>query len=440
MRKLFLQLRSGNFLTRERMALWSGGFILAFALALLFMGISAHGPNDYAGRPLGTDFSDVYAAGVAATHGDATAPFDIFRQQQEERALFGAATPLYGWHYPPFFLLVAAPLAHLPYIPALILWQGATLLFYLSALWFLLRKSAVPNLARDPLWLSLALGFTAVFTNLVHGQNGFLTTALFASSIAFIDSRPSVAGLLLGLLCYKPQFVAVIPPVLALTGRWRVLAAVAATALVMAAAVTMLFGADVWSAFAASSRFTRQVVLEQGNTGFQKIQSMFAWVRLWGGNVTSAYAGQAIVSSLALFGLVRIWRSQVGTGYKGAALCLGALLATPYSLDYDLTLLAPAIALIAAEGAAAGFVGYERLVLALLWFTPAAARTVAFYTRIPLMVPLVAICLVLIYRRAYGPKTVGMVKKAPRIRAAPVPNTLFRTVMEHKDEREAISD
>ena len=63
---LFLQLRSGSFLTRERMRLWAGGFLLAGFLSLVFLGMTAHGPNDYAGRPLGTDFSNVYAAGVAA--------------------------------------------------------------------------------------------------------------------------------------------------------------------------------------------------------------------------------------------------------------------------------------------------------------------------------------------------------------------------------------
>ena len=41
---------------------------------------------------------------------------------------------LYGWHYPPFFLLVAAPLALLPYQAALIVWQLSTLILYLWAL------------------------------------------------------------------------------------------------------------------------------------------------------------------------------------------------------------------------------------------------------------------------------------------------------------------
>jgi alpha-1,2-mannosyltransferase len=421
MRNLVPLLRDGNFLTRERMTVWSACFILGFAISLLFIGISAHGPNDYAGRPLGTDFSDVYAAGIEVIHGDATAPFDIHRQQMEERAIFGAGTPLYGWHYPPFFLLVAAGLAHLPYIPALILWQAATLLFYLGALWLLLRNSASPHLARDPLWLLLALGFTAVFTNLIHGQNGFLTTALFASAIALLDKQPPLAGILFGLLCYKPQFAALIPPVLILTARWRVLAAAVATMLVLAVAVTMLFGADVWPAFFAASQFTRQIVLEQGNTGFQKIQSVFAWIRLWGGSVTLAYAVQAAVSSLTLLGLARIWRGEIGAGYKGAALCLGALLATPYSLDYDLMLLAPAIALIAAEGVSRSFRDYERIALTLLWIMPAAARTLTLHTRIPVTVALAGFCLAQIFLRATRPKIIGRVNETQKITVGVVP-------------------
>jgi hypothetical protein len=41
--------------------------------------------------------------------------------------IFGAATQFYGWHYPPFFLGLAALLALMPYALALALWQGVTL-------------------------------------------------------------------------------------------------------------------------------------------------------------------------------------------------------------------------------------------------------------------------------------------------------------------------
>jgi uncharacterized membrane protein len=67
----------------------------------------------------------------------------------------------------------------------------------------------------------VALGFSAVFVNLTHGHNGFLIAALFAAALALLDARPLVAGMLFGLLCYKPQFAIVLPLILAVTGRWR---------------------------------------------------------------------------------------------------------------------------------------------------------------------------------------------------------------------------
>lgn len=404
MQKIVLLLRSGDFLTRERMTLWAAGLILGLVLCVVFLGITAHGLNDYAGRPLGTDFSDVYAAGVAAAHGDPTAPFDIYRQLKMERAIFGPATPFYGWHYPPFFLFVAVALAQFPYVPALILFQGASLLLYLGSIWLLLRKSAVPGLVRGRLWLLLALGFPAVFVNLLHGQNGFLTTALFAYGLALLDERPVVAGMLFGLLCYKPQFAVVIPFVLAATGRWRTLAAAAVSVLFLSAAVTAIFGWGVWPAFLDSMRFTRTVVLEQGNTGFHKIQSAFAWIRLWHGTIAQAYVVQAIVALTAMAALQRIWRGSVAMAYKKSALCLAALLITPYCLDYDLMLLAPAIALLATEGKVRGFAGYEILSLTVLWFIPIVARNIAHATFIPLAVPAMIFSFVLIYRRCDAQK------------------------------------
>jgi hypothetical protein len=399
MKKIVLLARSGDFLTRERMALWSAGLILGLVLSVLYLAVTADGLNDYAGRPLGTDFSNVYAAGVAAAHGDPAAPFDAHRQLAAERAIFGPDTPFYGWHYPPFFLFVAAALAQLDYIPALIVWQGGSLLLYLGAMGLLIRRSAAPAMIRDRLWLGLALGFSAVFVNLIHGQNGFLTTALFAAGLALLDERPFLAGILLGLLCYKPQFGVLIPLVLAATGRWRCFGAAAVTVACLVMAAIASFGWQVWPAFMDSMTLTRTVVLEQGNTGFHKMQSVFAWMRLWNGSVLLAYSAQIAIAVTVTFALVGIWRSSLAAGYKKAALCIAALLVTPYCMDYDLMLLAPAIALVAAEGRARGFSDYEILCLALLWLIPIAARNIAQATFIPLAAPAMLLCFALIYGR-----------------------------------------
>ena len=102
--------------------------IAASAAGLVYILLTAHGMVDSQGRPLGTDFSNVYAAGTYVLEGHPAAPFDPALQYAREQAIFGEATPFYGWHYPPFFLGVAALLALMPYALALALWQGVTLL------------------------------------------------------------------------------------------------------------------------------------------------------------------------------------------------------------------------------------------------------------------------------------------------------------------------
>jgi hypothetical protein len=101
--------------------------------------------------------------------------------------------------------------------------------------------------------------------------------------------------------------------------------------------------------------------------------------------------------------LVWLWRSAVAFPYKAAALIIGALLATPYSLDYDLMVLAPAIAFLAAEGLAQGFRPGEKTALAALWLVPLIARSFAEATSIPLGAPAMLVVFVMILRRAASP-------------------------------------
>jgi alpha-1,2-mannosyltransferase len=355
------------------------------AAAVIFVAATSDGRNDAFGRPLGTDFSNVYAAGTFVLEGRAAAAFDWDRHYRRQQDIFGAQTQFYGWHYPPFFLFVAGALATMPYALALLVWQGATLLLYLWAIRAIVSSqlSAQDDTARI-LWLLLAIAFPAVLINLGHGHNGFLTAALIGGALALLDRRPAVAGLLFGLLAYKPQFGIMIPLALAATGRWRVFFSAAVTVVLLALATLLAFGSEVWRAFFDSMPLTRSVVLEAGGTGWHKIQSVFAWVRLWGGGVTLAYAAQIAATLAVAAALVRLWRSEAAYAFKAAALALAALLATPYSLDYDMMTLAPAIAFMAAAGLKHGFAPWEKTGLALMWFVPLVARSLAEYALIPL--------------------------------------------------------
>ena len=84
-------LRSGDWLTRERIRLVAVTLVIASTIGFLYLVVTAHGVIDRQGRPLGTDFSNVYAAGTYVLEGDPEAPFDLSQQYARERAMFGAA-------------------------------------------------------------------------------------------------------------------------------------------------------------------------------------------------------------------------------------------------------------------------------------------------------------------------------------------------------------
>jgi alpha-1,2-mannosyltransferase len=377
-------LRSGDWLTRERMRVAALAVLLFTVLALGFLSVTAKGSVDILGRPLGTDFSSFYAAGSAVLDGQPTAPYDPALQHAREQALFGPTTPFYSWQYPPFFLLLASALALVPYSLALLIWQGGTLLLYLLAIRAVVRGGATDR-TNDSLWLLLALGFPAVFVNLGHGQNGFLSAALLGGALVQLDRRPFLAGILFGLLAYKPQLGLMIPLALVATGRWRTIAAAGATVGALALAVTAVFGIDIWPAFLESTRFTRTALLETGDPGWEKIQTVFAWARMWGGSIDLAYAAQGAATVSIAAGLVWLWRkNDARFSLKASGLAIATVVGTPFSLDYDMMVLAVAIAFLAADGLDRSFAPYEKTAIAALWLAPLVARGIGGAVHVPI--------------------------------------------------------
>jgi alpha-1,2-mannosyltransferase len=400
-------LRTGEWLTYARVRRVAIALLCAYAIAIGYLVVTANGPVDVLGRPLGTDFSNVYAAGTYVLQGNPQAPFDPALQYAREQAIFGADTPFYGWHYPPFFLFVAAGLALLPYGLALAAWQIATFLLYLVSIRAILAAMPIgigrdgDNRAIAAVALLLAAAFPAVFVNVSHGHNGFLSAALMGAALVTLDRRPIVAGILFGLLIYKPQFGLMVPFVLAASGRWRTFAAATVTAVLLVLLATLAFGAQVWEAFALSTQFTRVVVLEAGDPGWHKIQSTFSWVRMWGGSIAIAYMLQAAVSLAAGGTLIWLWRSAASFALKASALCLSAMLASPYGYDYDMMILAPAIAFLASDAMSQGWRPWEKTLLAALWLMPIVARGIALATFIPLgVVTMIAVYIAILCRAA----------------------------------------
>lgn len=379
--KIRHHLASGDWLTPERRRNYALLIGVMSAIGLAALWVSGDGLVDRFGRPIGTDFANPYTAGLMALDGAAAQIFDFIAHEQVQRAFFGGGEdhPFYGWSYPPVFLIPVAGLAMLPYLAALALYMSLTGLFYLAAI-----RSIIPLRSA----LIAAATFPAVFVTVAHGQNALLTTALLGMGLALLERRPWIAGLLLGALCYKPHLGLVLPLVLAAGGYWRSFAGAAISVLALSLASVVLFGVEPWVAFFGSGEVTRGYVLEQVPTGWFKIQTMFSAVRGMGGAVELVYALQGVVALGVLCALAWLWwsvRSRPETlPAAKAATCSGALLVTPYVLDYDMLVLAPAIAFLVADGLSRGFRPYEKSLYAAIWLLPMIARPVAQYGHLPI--------------------------------------------------------
>jgi Glycosyltransferase family 87 len=376
MTHIWQSVRSGDWLTAARARGYS---LILLAIAVVAMAgwiAISDGLIDRNGKPVGTDFSNVYAAGELTWQGKPADAYDPALQHAAEKATFGGReVPFFGWHYPPFFFAIAFLVAALPYAWGLALWLAASLAAYLAAIRAILPRAET---------LLIATAFPAVFVNAGHGQNGFLTAALLGGALQLLDRRPWIAGVLIGLLAYKPQFGVLIPIALLASQRWHTIAAAIAT---IAALVTISFaglGAGVWHAFIDSMTFTQTIVLEQGATGWEKIQSIFSAARNWGADIKTAYAIQTALAVTLASTLAWLWHSDAAFELKASALATASLLATPYVLDYDLVVLAVAIAFLARHGFARGFRDYEISLLAAAWIVPLLSRGIAGATGIPL--------------------------------------------------------
>ncbi len=373
---MFEALRSGVWLNPRRRKAWCLIALAGFVIALLLLAATSNDGQDFRGRPLGSDFLNVWAAGRLALAGAPEAAWNYARHAEVELARFPSLPAYYGWHYPPPFLLLAAILALLPYLAALALWQLASF----AALYWAAKGLSFNRLA--------AWAFPGLFVNVTHGHNGFLSCALMLGGLRLLDRRPWLAGALLGGLSFKPQLGVLIPVALAAGGCWRAVGGAILSVAGLAAASWLILGTPSWLSFIDSVALTRHAVLEAGAIGFGKMQNVFAAARLLGADVQEAWIAQGLSALLAAWAVGVLWRRQgLSLADKALSLMLGTILAAPYLLDYDLMLLAVPLLLKADEGR---FRPWEISYFALLWVLPLLARPLGLWLYLPLT-PLAAL-------------------------------------------------
>ncbi len=379
-------LDTGDWVTRERTTVVAAISAVVGLAMIVFLWTAGHGSVDYYGQPVGTDFTAFWDAARLAGDGRASDAWNPAALNAHVMATHGVSYPT-AWMYPPAFLLLIAPLAKLPYLPALLVWQVGSLAAIGGALWLVLRD-------RRALLIALASPLSAMV--LGNGQNAFVTAALLGAGLVLLERRQLFAGALLGGLLFKPQLALLIVPLLLFTRNWRAVIGATASVSTQVGASILLWGLQPWFAFAASGRIAR-VLLETGGYGLHKSISLFSMMRQWGASLELSYAAQAAGAAVAV-GL--IWRLRLASApLRAAALCAGVALATPYLMDYDIATVGVGAAFLFVAAREDGFLPYERSGLAFIWIEPWFSRPAAEWLTLPLGPMATVILLALTMRR-----------------------------------------
>jgi alpha-1,2-mannosyltransferase len=375
--------------TGWRVRLYGVGIVVALSIVLCWG--FAHGrslvlPDGKLGN---IDFCWIWFSGKFVAISD---PLRIYDQDFYLRAYINYYRPgechllLEQYLYPPTFLLLTYLLGLMPYIIAFAVWVTATLLLYLTAVYLILPERTTLIVALTPF---------AVFSNITLGHNAFLTAGLIGLSLFCFERRPWSAGILLGLLTYKPQFGLLYPLALLASRNWRALGSATATSLALGMAAAIAFGRQAWPDFIVS-QFDRTAGLSPEDGVELLLSSVYGALQRAGASAWLAWTVQSAVALTLAIAVCAVWARRIPYPLKAALLCTASLLATPYLLRYDLCTLSIAVAFLVSDGLSRGFLAGERttlLVCLLVLYFPVA----------PLDPIIFASILYLIFRRILAP-------------------------------------
>jgi hypothetical protein len=288
--------------------------------------------------PTTTDFASFYAAGRLANAGTAGLAYDNAAHRRAEEAAIAPGVEEKRFLNPPPFLLVCAPLAHLPYLVAFVLFEACTF-----TVWLLLATRIAGG---GRIAAACLAAIPAVWWALGWGQNSFLTGSLMATGTLLMRRRPLLAGAAFGALCFKPHFGVLIPVALIAGRHWRGVLGAAISVLVLSAASAAIFGLSAWTGFLTMAAHARQAV----ESGIQ-LSGHVDWgggARLLGAPANASWALQACISLAAAIGVAWAWSrtrargsdqpSVAAVAAANAALVAGTLAAMPFVLFYDLVM------------------------------------------------------------------------------------------------------
>jgi len=353
--------RRGDFWTRDRVAGYAA-VLLAFELiAFVYCTAGAHGLVAPLDHPNASDFVSFYAAGSLSDDGSPASAYDQAAHWAREQQVTEAGIPYNFFYYPPVFLFLCAALARLPYLVAFCVFQASCLLACVIAA----RRIAlgVP--------LATLLAFPAIFWTIGTGQNALLTTALLAGATLAVDTRPVLAGILMGVLCYKPHLGLLLPVALIAGRHWIAFWTASLSALGLVAASVVAFGWTSWSAFLVAARQTGSVYgLADTKVDLPGLTNAYgAALTLWG-NPALAIQVQIVTMLCVMSAVAWVWAGQHRLALRAAVLLAGIPVAAPIVMFYDLMVTGLAIAWLVRDGHEHGFPPWQKTGLTIGFLLP----------------------------------------------------------------------
>ena len=374
-KQLTAHLRSGDWLSHNRMRAYVIILLVIEIAVFSFLVAGTHGWIVPLEKPNTTDFVSFYAAGSLADAGTPELAYNTAAHLAAEEAVVGQGIGYQFFNYPPVYQALFAPIAHLPYLVAFVLFEAATLLFFL-----LIARRILDDYGSTAVLVLIA--FPMAWWNIGLGQNAFLTAALFGAGTLFIDRRPILAGLCFGALCYKPHFALLVPLALALGGHWRAIVAAACSAATLILLSVALFGWETWQAFFATAGGAHSMY-ESGRILFSGFVSPFGAMRLMGASTSVAYAVQAVFTLIAALAVGIVWQRRLSLPVRNAVLVSATLVALPLSLLYDMMLGAIAACWLVRGASKDALPAWEKTSLALIYAAMLDSRALAEQFSLP---------------------------------------------------------
>src|SRR5579864_6105571 len=325
----------------------------AVILALCLWGVCAvdfatPGLFDRAGNIKFQDFLPFYVSARMMAQGRAPELYDERTIASEELKIIDQQSAvrlpnLYG----PQVALLFVPLTRFSFPVAARIWVTLSLLIYCGCIYAVVKtcSSLAPYSA---LVAIAAAAYPPLFHFFVRGQVSALVLACFTVAwLAFRSDRDWLAGIALGLLIFKPQFLVAVPLVLLLARSWITFATLAGSASAQLVLTWACFGSAVMrSYFDALSHIPRwidTVELNLAPTQMHSLRSFWLLLMPWPNVAFPLY----VFSSIAVVSIAAAtWRSSSPLALRFAALTVAAVLVNPHLFVYDLLVLAPALLLL----------------------------------------------------------------------------------------------